>query len=446
VNLESTGRVERTCCPPRSVAASGSGDDPWVFWGVGTRRADPDRAGVGTSGAHGHQMSRGDKIRTTPQRDLSARTLAIVGEPWSLSIIGEALSRGATFLVDFQRNLGAPARMLGPRLDGLVLAGLMTLRSGSAHRDQWEYVLTERGRDLRSVVEAMGAWGNRWSALDGSGIVTAASCGPGAMLATEPVWSEAEKEPLRTDPVAEISVLGALVVRTSHDVPCGLSRGAQRLLAFLALRDRPVARVAAAGALWPEVSDQKAGSSLRSALARMDPGARSVIHATPTELGLRDGVAVDLREARALAHRLMEHGREADPDDLGLGAVSKLSSELLPDWYESWVVTEAEDWRQLRMSALEAEAAVLGAGRRYAEAAAAARASMRAEPLRESAHASLVRIHLAEGNQSEAMRVYERYRGLLRTELDVEPTTRLSDLLWRVRERNPFSPSCPMEE
>lgn len=369
-------------------------------------------------------MSRSGIIRAPVYSDPSARTLAIVGERWNLSIIGEALSRRSTFLLDFQRNLGAPARVLKPRLDGLVLAGLMTLRSGAVHRDRREYVLTERGQDLRMVVEALGAWAERWIAPEGG---------------------EDEEEPLPTDPVAEISVLGTLVVRTSHGVVCGLSRGAQRLLVFLALSDRPVARVAAAGALWPDVSDHKAGSSLRSALARMDPVGRSIIHATPTALGLRDGVGVDLRDARALAHRLMEHGGEVDADDLGRSAVSKLSSELLPDWYENWVVAEAEEWRQLRMGALEAEAGVLGAGRRFAEAATAARASMRAEPLRESAHAALVRVHLAEGNQSEAMRVYERYCGLLRTELDMEPTARLSDLLWRVRERNPSPPPRPLQ-
>jgi DNA-binding SARP family transcriptional activator len=36
----------------------------------------------------------------------------------------------------------------------------------------------------------------------------------------------------------------------------------------------------------------------------------------------------------------------------------------------------------------------------------------RADPLRESAHGALIAVHLAEGNQSDALREFERYRAL----------------------------------
>lgn len=366
------------------------------------------------------------------------RTQEIVGDQWGLSIVAAALSHGSTHLSDFRHHVGAPRRVLESRLDGLVLAGLMTHRSGPAHGKWREYVLTDAGRDLRTVVDAMGAWGDRWTAPAGSAVATAGSCGPGAMQAGDARWQR--EDPLHTGTVTEISVLGAFMAQTDHDVVGGISRGGQRLLVFLALTDCPTARVAVAGALWPEVSDHKAGSSLRSALARMDPVARSVIHATPSEIGLWEGVRVDLRDARALAHRVVEHGRDLDADELGLDAVSILSSELLPDWYESWVVAEAEEWRQLRLSALEAAACELAADRRFAEAAVAARAAVRAEPLRESAHACLLQVHLAEGNPTEAVRVFERYRGLLRSELDMEPTRHLLDLIRGVRDQGSDAP------
>jgi DNA-binding SARP family transcriptional activator len=99
------------------------------------------------------------------------------------------------------------------------------------------------------------------------------------------------------------------------------------------------------------------------------------------------------------------------------------------------VVAEAEDWRQLRMTALEAVAQVLIEKGRLAEAASAARSAMKVEPLRESAHASLIRVHLAEGNQTEALRVYERYRELLAVALSLEPTEHLSGLVAELRGR-----------
>jgi DNA-binding SARP family transcriptional activator len=54
---------------------------------------------------------------------------------------------------------------------------------------------------------------------------------------------------------------------------------------------------------------------------------------------------------------------------------------------------------------------------------------VRAEPLRESGRAALIQVHLAEGNQSEAVREFTRYQALLRAELGLEPTRRLRQLI-----------------
>jgi DNA-binding SARP family transcriptional activator len=54
---------------------------------------------------------------------------------------------------------------------------------------------------------------------------------------------------------------------------------------------------------------------------------------------------------------------------------------------------------------------------------------MRIDPLRESPHSLLIRIHLADGNQSEALGVFDRYRGILRSALALEPTAQLSGLV-----------------
>jgi DNA-binding SARP family transcriptional activator len=108
-----------------------------------------------------------------------------------------------------------------------------------------------------------------------------------------------------------------------------------------------------------------------------------------------------------------------------MAAVAALSADLLPGWYEDWVLAEIEDWRQLRLHALEVLAARFAAAGRWGEAAVTAGAAVRAEPLRESAHAILIQVHLAEGNQSEAVREFTRYRTLLHAELGLEPTLRL---------------------
>jgi DNA-binding SARP family transcriptional activator len=232
----------------------------------------------------------------------------------------------------------------------------------------------------------------------------------------------------RPDQGPRISLLGGFRLE-EEGAAIVLPEGSQRLLAFLALRGRLVKRPVAAGTLWPVSTEEHASSSLRSALARLPHAGRAAVEATARDLGLSGTVTVDLWESRALARRLLAQQSQPRAEDVGPGAVTDLSGELLPDWYDEWVLIEAEDWRQLRLHALEALAARLTARRHYGDAAAAALAAVRAEPLRESPRAALIRVHIAEGNPSEALREFARYRELLMIELGVEPTERLRALV-----------------
>jgi len=214
-----------------------------------------------------------------------------------------------------------------------------------------------------------------------------------------------------------------------------LPEGSRRLLAFLALKGRLVQRQAVAGTLWPVSTEPHASSSLRSALTRLRGDARRSVAATALELGLSDDVSVDLWDAQTLARRLLSPTEIPGGAEPGAEAIPALAADLLPDWYDEWALVEAEDWRQLRLHALEALADRLTARERFGDAAAAALAAVRAEPLRESPRAALIRVHIAEGNPTEALREFARYGELLTLELGVEPTERLRGLvtqLWPV--------------
>jgi SARP family transcriptional regulator, regulator of embCAB operon len=235
-------------------------------------------------------------------------------------------------------------------------------------------------------------------------------------------------------PGPRISLLGGFQLE-SEGPALILPEGSQRLLAFLALKGRLIQRQTVAGTLWPVATEAHASSSLRSALARLRGGARASVEATARDLGLADDVTVDLWDARALAHELLAPAEASPSTEPGREAISSLSAELLPDWYDEWALVEAEDWRQLRLHALEVLADRLTAQAKYGDAAAAALAAVRAEPLRESPRAALIRVHIAEGNPSEALREFARYGDLLMLELGVEPTERLRSLvadLWAV--------------
>jgi DNA-binding HxlR family transcriptional regulator len=93
-----------------------------------------------------------------------ARSLEVVGERWSLLIIRDALFAGVTRFSDFQRNLGIATNVLAARLDAFVASGLMERRPQADQPDQYEYVLTAKGRDLGAVLIALTEWGDRWAA------------------------------------------------------------------------------------------------------------------------------------------------------------------------------------------------------------------------------------------------------------------------------------------
>jgi len=232
-----------------------------------------------------------------------------------------------------------------------------------------------------------------------------------------------------------VSVLGGFHLSWRGSAPVGVPRATQRVLAFLALHGGVVDRAVVAGTLWPDATERHALSNLRSALARLERTCRKALQTSRLELGLAEGVMVDLRDAQALARRLLDLTQPPKQSDLSEAAVAALSADLLPYWFDDWVLLEAEAWRQLRLHALEALTGRLVAVGRWGEAADAAGAAVRAEPLRESAHVALIEVHLAEGNQSEAVRAFGRYQELLHAELGLEPTVRLRRLVQKLQSR-----------
>lgn len=99
-----------------------------------------------------------------------ARSLERVGEWWSILILRDAL-HGLTRFDQFEQSLGISPNMLTRRLSGLVKAGLLERRRYSARPPRYDYVLTERGRDFRSVIVAIHAWGNKHFAPEGASVL-----------------------------------------------------------------------------------------------------------------------------------------------------------------------------------------------------------------------------------------------------------------------------------
>jgi DNA-binding HxlR family transcriptional regulator len=89
------------------------------------------------------------------------RTLAVIGQKWSVLIIRDLLSGKKRFCELLDSLTGISPRMLSMRLSSLESDALITKRSYTESPPRVEYALTKRGRDLHSIIKKMAQWGDQ---------------------------------------------------------------------------------------------------------------------------------------------------------------------------------------------------------------------------------------------------------------------------------------------
>jgi DNA-binding SARP family transcriptional activator len=209
-----------------------------------------------------------------------------------------------------------------------------------------------------------------------------------------------------------------------------LSNSARRLVAFLALADGLVSREHVAYSLWPDAYELRAQANLRSALWRVRQADTALIESVGGRIRLSQYAYVDARAAMAAAQEILA-AHDIGPAD-GVHRILT-AGDLLTDWYDSWVIEHRERLRQLRLHALELMSVRQLETGEVTAAIESALAAVAAEPLRESANRVLIRAHLKEANNAEALRQYERFRLLLFQELGIWPSAQLEELMAPVR-------------
>lgn len=238
----------------------------------------------------------------------------------------------------------------------------------------------------------------------------------------------------------KLALLGcfSLVVNESR---VSLPIHAQRVLAYLSLTQPPAwaghPRSELAERLWSDVSADRSNASLRTALWRIRQADRQLVRASRDTVQLGERVEVDVRQCIAQANRLLAYDCDLRPQDCHAGT---LRGDLLPSWDEDWLLLERERIRQIQIHALEVLAHRLCGLGRHLEAIDAAYAAISAEPFRESAHAALIDILLAEGNAAQARRHLDLYSSLLWAELGLRPS---AALIGRMTQNAPSESSRP---
>ena len=205
------------------------------------------------------------------------------------------------------------------------------------------------------------------------------------------------------------------------------------MCAYLVLnRHRPLRRAELIDALWPDRPPGNAESGLSALLSKVRQvlGPNAVEGRATVRLVLAEPW-VDIEAAREAVHRAESSiaagkwHRAWAPSQVALFAAERglLTGEDGDDRYP-WVEDGRRQLEETRLRALEAYGvACLGVGgTELAAAVRAGRSLAAAAPFRESGYRLLMRALAAQGNQAEALTVYDALRTVLRDELGVTPS------------------------
>lgn len=223
----------------------------------------------------------------------------------------------------------------------------------------------------------------------------------------------------------QVRLLGGFEVTHAGET-VSLPRSAQRLVAFLALQDGPLARTYVAAVLWPDTPERQAQANLRTALWVLRRSGCALVQSVGRSLQVAPEATVDVRE-------LMGFCSSPPYNPSGFAEANSEPviprGDLLPDWDEEWILMERERISQRKGHRFEALCEQLSESGRFSEAVEAGLDAVSADPLRESAHRALIKTYLAEGNPAKAVHHYQLYRRLLSDQLNVEPSSQMETLM-----------------
>jgi DNA-binding HxlR family transcriptional regulator len=108
-------------------------------------------------------------LRLRPARAATARrsrcpvacTLDVLGDKWSLLVVRDVMRGKKRYAEFLESPEGIPTNILADRLKRLAARGVLRSHRYSAHPPRVEYLLTDKGEDLRPIVRAMAEWGVR---------------------------------------------------------------------------------------------------------------------------------------------------------------------------------------------------------------------------------------------------------------------------------------------
>ena len=231
----------------------------------------------------------------------------------------------------------------------------------------------------------------------------------------------------------EVRLLGRFDVRLAGapvEIP---SRPAQSLFAYLVLSAGTAhRREKLAGLLWPDSGEESARSNLRHTLWRMRKALESA--GTPGRYLLTDDLSVsfDSRSDHWLDVGVLERATEDESIDHLTTEVSVFGGELLPGFYDDWVVVERERLQAVFDRKMRRLLDALATQQRWPELLEWGERWVATGNSPEPAYRALMVAHAALGDMSNVASVYQRCTRSLRVELGVDPSEQTRALYERL--------------
>ncbi len=246
----------------------------------------------------------------------------------------------------------------------------------------------------------------------------------------------------------EVRLFGKFEVKHNGKPVAIPSRTAQSLFAYLILTaGTSHRREKLAGLLWPDSLEETARDNLRHALWRI----RKALPSGPsTEYLFTDDLSIAFNafaEYRLDAAELEKAGEGASADEL-IAVLSEYKGELLPGFYDEWVVLERERLNSTFEHHMARLMSLLQAEKRWLEILDWGEHWIRLGQKPEPAYRALMSAHAAKGDMSRVAAVYGRCVRSLK-ESGIEPSEQTRALYERLKagkEVLEAGPAVPVKE
>lgn len=228
----------------------------------------------------------------------------------------------------------------------------------------------------------------------------------------------------------EVRLIGGFDIQCDGEAISIPSRAAQSLFAYLILTAGTMhRREKLAGMFWPDESEQKARTLLRNELWRIR---KALSRSTKGEYFLADNLTIGFNPASTylLDVAVLKSLSDAGSTEELMRALSNYQGELLPGFYEDWIVVEREHLQVFYEQKIACLLEILEKEQRWHDILEWGERWIALAQASEAAYRAIMFAHDALGDHVKVTSTYERCKQALR-QLDLEPSEEMRALAFK---------------